>query len=192
MRGLPHQSVESMIKQQKILLVALGFIVLVAAGLAISALFSRPQPITPPPGTGQNINEFPPQFTTSPNPALLEPPPTPAPLVIPPGNSLTIDGVQVNNFYAASRSVDSEGTLELTNDVNFSVLYYPQDESFLITITNSPFENYRQQAESVLLTLLGVSETEACRLTVSIGTPAFANPDEAGKNYPLSFCSTSQ
>lgn len=192
MRGLLRQSVVLMINQRKILLVVLGFAVLIAAGLAISALFSRPQPSTPPPGTGQDINGLPPQFTGSPNPALLEPPPTPAPLVIPPGDSLTIDGVQVNNFYAASRSVDSERTLELTNDVNFSILYYPRDESFLVTITNSPFENYRQQAESVLLTLLGVSETEACRLTVSIGTPAFANPEQAGKNYPLSFCSTNQ
>ena len=70
----------------------------------------------------------------------------------------------------------------------YTIQYYPTTNFYQISILESPFEENRLLAEQRLLKELNLPEFEACRLNYSIGTPAFANPDEAGKNYKFSFC----
>ncbi len=71
---------------------------------------------------------------------------------------------------------------------NFQIAKIASTGEYQISILGSPFATYRTQAENAFLVLLKISKEEACKLNVTIGTPYFANPDESGKIYPLSFC----
>ena len=59
---------------------------------------------------------------------------------------------------------------------------------FFISVVSWPFDEHRLVAEADFLDKLGITDDEACRLNVDETTPAFANPDKAGKTYALSFC----
>jgi hypothetical protein len=80
-----------------------------------------------------------------------------------------------------------EGVVFPTSDA-YDIQYYGTIEQFLIFINAAPFEPHRQDAEGAFLTVLGISEEEACTLDVTIRTPAFVNPDQGGREFPLSFC----
>lgn len=70
----------------------------------------------------------------------------------------------------------------------YQIFYFEDLEQFLISITASPFEQYRLRAEIDFLESLNISQREACSLDVVITTPARDNPEYAGKEYELSFC----
>jgi cytoskeletal protein RodZ len=76
--------------------------------------------------------------------------------------------------------------VEETKD--FAIDYYDEDKGFLIVILGSPFEEKKRDAEKTFLENLDITEEEACKLKVEITTPMYANPDEAGGVYSLSFC----
>ena len=69
-----------------------------------------------------------------------------------------------------------------------NILYYPEDDAYHIIIKESPFEEARQRAEQKFLADKGLSENEACSMNVFITTSMAINPEQAGKNYNLSFC----
>ncbi len=71
---------------------------------------------------------------------------------------------------------------------NFQIIFISKEKQYQIFINNSPFDTYRTQAENAFLSLLNISKEEACKLKVTIGTPYFVNPNEAGQIYSLSFC----
>ncbi len=101
----------------------------------------------------------------SPSTSLLIPTPTPDPY--------TVNGTK--KIY-----VDDGAPYSITANKDSS--YYK------ILITKSPFQKYRLEAEQKLLDELKLSQKKACALDVEITTPRFANPDEAGQVYKLSFC----
>lgn len=70
----------------------------------------------------------------------------------------------------------------------YTVSYFPDFDSILISITASPFQANRLEAEQDLLRTLSLSAQDACKIDVTITTPNFANPDHAGQVYRLSFC----
>jgi len=74
------------------------------------------------------------------------------------------------------------------NSKNFLIVKTEETGKYDIVILGSPFEKYRAEAEKAFLIKLNVSEGEACSLNVVVGTVQFANPDEAGRDFPLSFC----
>jgi hypothetical protein len=76
--------------------------------------------------------------------------------------------------------------IEDTND--YRILYIKRKDQFSIGIFSSPFEKQRQKAEKAFLSILNITEEKACELNVVTTTPMFANPEEAGKIYSLSFC----
>jgi len=70
----------------------------------------------------------------------------------------------------------------------FNFLYRTETDSFLISIFSSPFDEVRFEAERAFTKSLGISQTEACKLEVSVTTPHFANPEHSGEIFGLSFC----
>lgn len=107
---------------------------------------------------------------------------------IPEAGTIQISKVPVKNFYKNAVKIDKQGDVYLVNNSNYQIVYLDEFNIFMITITGSPFESLRPQAEAEFLEKTGMSKEAACALNVQVGTPYFANPDFSGKYYPLSFC----
>jgi len=104
------------------------------------------------------------------------------------GPTLPISDVNVKNFYNLDPKINERGDVTFVDRQNFQILYFANENEFLISILGSPFEENRQEAEKELLKQLEITEEKACQLKVIISTPSFANPDESGQNFNLSFC----
>lgn len=70
----------------------------------------------------------------------------------------------------------------------FAFLYSTRNNSFSISIESKPIAQNREIASRYILSLLKISETEACRLKVLVGVPYAVDENLAGKNLGLSFC----
>jgi len=70
----------------------------------------------------------------------------------------------------------------------YQISYFPLSNSYLISIMGSPFEQYRKEAEKVLINQLNLSPTELCKLNVTIAASYITNPKESERSYRLSFC----
>lgn len=101
---------------------------------------------------------------------------------------LNITDVSVNNFYKIKINTNPRGDTLFSQNIDYQIIYFSGEEQFLISIMGSPFEEKRALAESNFIQVLGISQEDACKLNVIINTPLFANPDESGVNYKLSFC----
>lgn len=107
---------------------------------------------------------------------------------VPEGDTIEIADVEVNNFFEKVGIPESASYIIIEKNSDYKIAYLNNFNSFLISITNSPFESQRILAEEKFLDELGISETDACKLEVQVTTPRFANPDHAGIIYGLSFC----
>lgn len=107
---------------------------------------------------------------------------------IPETDVVKAGGSVIKNFYNDERKVSPKGDVVITETSSYTIFYFKSDDSFLLSITTSPFEENRVVAENDFLQQLEIDEDKACRLDVATTTPAFANPDEAGNNWPLTFC----
>lgn len=108
---------------------------------------------------------------------------------IPTGDKLNLDGNQVSNVYKSAKTINENGDVIFAESDKYQEIYHPQRNNFfLISIIGSPFEEARKEAETKFLESLEISAEEACKLNVAITTPRFANPNEAGTTYRLSFC----
>ena len=81
---------------------------------------------------------------------------------------------------------DSDTTL--AQNAYFQIYYIKNGNFFLISVIGSPFQNIVPVAEKNFMDILDIDEESACQIDVRITTPRFANSDEAGKVYKLSFC----
>jgi len=70
----------------------------------------------------------------------------------------------------------------------YSLAYYYEDDFFAIALMDQNVWNARVEAEWDLLTTLGITPQNACKLNVSLMIPSSVNFELAGKNYRLSFC----
>lgn len=99
---------------------------------------------------------------------------------------IEISGVWVNDFL---KEVDSKKTfVTIVKNKNYHIFFLPKQKGFVISITSSPFEKQRNKAEEEFLKALGIDKGGACKLNVDVTTPSFANPEEAGRIFKLSFC----
>jgi len=78
--------------------------------------------------------------------------------------------------------------LALEENKDFSIVYFSEGNSFLITLNSQPVQEARNKAETALLDHLGIGKGEACNLNVSLTVPYDVDPNLAGKDYGLSFC----
>lgn len=120
---------------------------------------------------------------------VQSPTPTAVPTItLPRGETIEISQIPIRNPYISPAQINTEGDSLMTRDPGYDLVYLRETNQFIITIMLSPFETYRQIAEKALLERLNINEQEACSLDVNIGTPQSVNPNEAGRNYKLSFC----
>lgn len=118
--------------------------------------------------------------------------PTPIPtipvFITPVGDKINISGITVNDFRKTPVEVNDKNDTLIVDNEKFQIVYLAQFNKFLITILSSPFEQVRKEGELEFLKVLGISQEDACKLTVEVNTTQFANPDFSGTAFPLSFC----
>lgn len=133
--------------------------------------------------------------TAVPTPASITESPTPIIPLSPipevttdPSQKITIGNVIMTDFYQAPREITADGNVLIDETDSFGIIYYPRTQVFHISVTASPFETVRKTAEQSFLKTLGITSTNACKLNVEIATPFWANKEESGAIYPMSFC----
>ncbi|HVO28553.1 MAG TPA: hypothetical protein VMT81_01040 [Candidatus Paceibacterota bacterium] len=159
--------------------IIIGTVVVIA--IAAGALFFVLRGGSSPAGGGGTTGTLPPVATGT------------APFTPPTGATLTIGtpegGVVMNNFYNTTRQVSADHTAILIEQTStYNITYYAPDSSFNILIEAAPFETVRAEAEQAFLQALGISQADACKLNVKVGTTIDVDPDYAGVNLGLSFC----
>jgi len=110
------------------------------------------------------------------------------PADVPQGETIQSSGQQISNVYNTAKEVTLQTDAIMADNENYQIMYFKFSDEFLVTILGSPFESFQKMAERDLISQLKIDENTACRLKVSVTTPSFANPDEAGRTYGLSFC----
>ena len=112
---------------------------------------------------------------------------------MPPGDTLTIGSpsgnVTVKNFYKSAVGIIEGTDVILAKDNNYTIDYIKGNGSFVITIDQGPIAAVQATAENQLLSILGVNQKDACRLSPSVAVPATLDKQIGGRSYPLSFCS---
>lgn len=102
-------------------------------------------------------------------------------------------GVEINNVFKSSNAtVTPEKDVIVVDKTGFQIRYLSQFDQFLITVLNPNFEAGRADAEKALIQSTGVSMEDACKLNVSISTPAYINDQYGGKTFKLSSCSVTK
>lgn len=114
----------------------------------------------------------------------------------PTGTMVTIGtpdwSVQVNNFYRSNPMVTDGGeTVILANNSDYAIMYDTVDSSFWLGFESSRFPALQKAAEADLLSLLGISQKDACKLDVTEGVFYSSTSSLVGNSLPLSFCSSS-
>ncbi len=158
-----------------------AMIIVVAIAFVVFFLLQRNAPGTP--GTGMGTGTLPPASTGT--PIVVPPAPTSTSIVL--GTSQ--GSVTMNNFYLTAQAItqDKEAVI-LTNTGDYAISYYVPDSSFSIALLSTPLNAARQAAESAFLSKLGISQQDACKLTVTEGVPIGVSDQYPGESFPLSFC----
>lgn len=104
-----------------------------------------------------------------------------------PRAKIQISEVEMTDFKSYKEPINENGDHFVVNDINYQIVYFPDGDYFNISILGSPFETWREAAEVKLLRKLDIEGEEACKLNVVVTTPLFANAEQAGNQYPLSF-----
>jgi hypothetical protein len=107
-------------------------------------------------------------------------------------NGTTIqDPANKGTYYLAGSSgaCNKDGTCPSAgNPSDFTILYYPDQQSFNIGLTSEPLGQARKDAEQYLSKTLGITQQQMCNLNYSIGTTVYVNAQYAGENLGFSFC----
>ncbi|MFH0930209.1 MAG: hypothetical protein V1814_03080 [Candidatus Moraniibacteriota bacterium] len=97
--------------------------------------------------------------------------------------------VTLNNFAKNSEIADN-GIVYPVDKKNYNIGYNSTSKEFIITLlVNSNIENTRKEAEADLLTSLGISKEDACKLKVFLYVSAAITTDKSqSQNHGLFFC----
>ena len=98
--------------------------------------------------------------------------------------------VTVNNFYKTALGAEDEFIIIAKNS-NYEINYDTNDSGFDLDIKQPPFDANRASAEENFLSVLGVSKSDACKLTVAVEAEVAADPNSKRESFPLSFCASS-
>jgi hypothetical protein len=118
---------------------------------------------------------------------------TPPPLTVPDPIGSTIDIgtsrgiVTVKNFFPAAIE-KTDDFVVITSSDKYDILYFRGASTFLISLSATPITENKLEAERELLSILGIDETQACKLNASTGVPSYVDLERAGTSYGLSFC----
>mgnify|MGYP000294716410 CR=1 FL=1 len=115
-------------------------------------------------------------------------------------NTIVVKGsdgeqITVNDFYQWEITVQDPNNpsyyyLDGIGDdgIPFDILYGELDQSFTIRLKAEPLSQAREQAEQVLMKILGIPESSMCQLHYLVLVPYRINSVYAGKNLGFSFC----
>lgn len=95
-----------------------------------------------------------------------------------------IGKVQVQSFLPNFNQLNPDKAITLMQNPQYSIIYQPGLQRFIIKITSSPFGQTRLTAESNLLNTLKINQTSACELKVDEIDLTATKPNFVG----LSFC----
>jgi hypothetical protein len=71
---------------------------------------------------------------------------------------------------------------------DYTVVYFSEDKSLIVTLTTEPIGQARHDAEQFLLSTLGVSQDTLCSSIYQVLTPESVNTTFSGTNLGFSFC----
>lgn len=168
-------------KTKTIIIIGVAVVLVVCVAVALSLWASKPN-ATGPAATATGEVGAAPVYRAS---QVLSDMPTGTMLAIgtPKGT------VSVNNFYRSDPfTTDGGETVILASTTDYVVTYDTLDSSFWVGIDPDRLDAVRPAAQDALLSLLGVSSTDACKLNVSVGSFYRASSSLNGRSLPLSFC----
>lgn len=97
--------------------------------------------------------------------------------------------VQVINFYLSDPPVIDGGYVIVKQAQEYIISYDPVNSDFWIGISATPFTAWQLPAEQDFLATLGISEADACKLSVTVGAIYSPGNPFDGESLPLNFCS---
>lgn len=178
--------------KKKILMIFGGVLFLFMVIIAVALTVANSKKKTPP----EVVPEVTPTATAelSPTPTIVEPTTTPTilPTLTPtptkePGR-IPISGVAVKDFTQFAQGKLPNGDVLLVRTDDYQIIYSQSTQAFTVTILVENFIKVREVAEAKFIDMLGVTEENACRLTVTVGSPSHINSKYAGLVFPLSWC----
>jgi hypothetical protein len=163
--------------KRKIIILVLAFAVVVLAGWFFLSRFNFSGNANVPAATVQTSG------TTPITPGVTNFPGAPQ------GDSFVLGtpngSVTLKNFYKLPVVIDGE-FLILENSNDYQITFDTVNSQFFIYASSSPLGAARAKGESAFLAMLGLSESDACKLNVAEGYPA--GMPLAGLRATLSFC----
>lgn len=101
------------------------------------------------------------------------------------------DRANPGNYYLAGGNgvcSDNGTCVEGAPATDFAVVYFSEDDSFIISLTQEPLGDARRHAEQFLMQTLGISEASMCALNYYLSTDGYVSTQYAGTNLGFSFC----
>lgn len=177
--------------KKKIIIVAVAVVVILAAWIVYAVWNSYRSGGTVTPSGGA----FPVATTTIPAESSSSVAAPTSTSVVPPGTSFQIGTSQgtvtVHNFYkTAAYITQDQQTVALVENDTYLIDYNRDDSGFIIdflSLSGSSLQTVRAQAEAAFLNQLGISQSDACKLTVNERVLDQNSPYD-GQLMGLSFC----
>jgi hypothetical protein len=95
--------------------------------------------------------------------------------------------INVRN-YTQNPVATTTDALIMESNSEYQILNYKIDNSFLITLLLKPLSQSRSDAQAVFIKDLGISQTQACALNVSVKVPNSVDSDFSGNELGMSYC----
>lgn len=95
--------------------------------------------------------------------------------------------VEANNFLLNPKEKFSYGAV-LAESNWYKIIFFSEDEGFIITLKQKPLDRAQALAESEFLKQLGIDQQAACALKAYVTVPRDVDETVLGENHPLSFC----
>jgi hypothetical protein len=154
------------------------FLVLAVATAIYFYYASKKQQTSSPPTNGQAV-----PFDTGQNKSSLP--------VTNQKNEITIKSksgnITVKNFEKNAEAT-SNGLFYFADNKSYNIAFNPTTNEFIVTLLiNQEIEKTRKEAENELISALGISQQDACKLKVFLYVSAAIN-DKLSTNHNLSFC----
>ncbi len=96
--------------------------------------------------------------------------------------------VAIDNVYKNPVEKLSRNGVEFKESEKYNMSFYPQNNGFLIVITDPNVVASEKEAENDFLSQLEISKDDACKLEISITVPFGVSEKYSGKVYGFSFC----
>lgn len=102
---------------------------------------------------------------------------------------ISINAIKMNDFYKTAISRSEDGTITLSKDANYDIVFYPKYKNeFLIILNSDTFNQYRAKAENNLVEILGIPKYQVCWLNSVVSSPANVELKIDSKSERPSFC----